>query len=247
MKLNTHLKTMKKIQQLSKGRAGIIGMVCLLAVLFSSCLKSHDDDVINQPAGLVSVINASPGSQSVDFYFNQNLVNTYPINYGNGIDYFRAYTGKRTATFNLAGTAQNVKSDTLTVQADKLYSIFLANVPGTPELVVLKDSIARPAAGMATIRFVNLGPDAPAADLAIKGGAVLASNKSYKGFSGFVPVQGNSTYTLEIRQTGTSTVLASLTGVTLNSGSVYTVWLQGLSAATDNTKLSANIQTNAYY
>jgi len=236
---------MKKFQQKFTWRAGIIGMVCLLATLLTSCLKDHDNEPL-PPAGLVSVINASPDSQPLDFYLNNNMVNVYPLRFGYGLDYFRAYTGKRTATFTMAGTQQQVKSDTLTVNTDKFYSIFLANKASSPDMVILTDSIAKPASGMATIRFVNLSPDAPAADLVIKGGATLAANKTYKSASGFTAVQGGN-YTLEVHQAGTSTVLATLDNTTITNGSVYTVWLQGFAAATDNTKLSADIQTNAIY
>ena len=236
---------MKKFQQILKRRVGIIGMICLLAVLLSSCLKDNNNYVI-QPAALVTVINASPDSQPLDFFMNQNKVNSFPIAYSNGLDYFRAYPGSRTANFYVAGTQQKVISDTITLQVNKYYSIFLSNHVSKPDVVFLTDSITTPAAGMASIRFVNLSPDAPAVDLGIQGGAVLISNKSYKGFSLFVPVQGDNTYTLEIRQAGTSTVLASIANKTLHSGAVYTVWLQGFATATDQTKLAAQIQTNAF-
>ena len=236
---------MKKFQQILKRRAGIIGMICLLSALFSSCLKDNNRYVV-QLAALVTVINASPDSQPLDFFMNQNRVNNFPITYGNGVDYFRAYPGNRTANFYVAGSQQKVISDSLTLQVNKYYSIFLANHISKPDVVFLTDSISAPAAGMASIRFINLSPDAPAVDLGIQGGAVLASNKAYKGVSLFVPVQGGNTYTLEIRQAGTSTVLASISNKTLHSGAVYTVWLQGFAAATDQTKLAAQIQTNAF-
>jgi hypothetical protein len=240
---------MKKSQQILK-RAGIIGMVCLLAATFSSCLKNHDGDgnsVSDLPYALVTVINTSPNSTSQDFYLDNNRGNVAPIVYGDGIDYIRAYTGKRTVAFYNSGTTTKTKSDTVTLKANQYYSVYLANVFATPEILILNDAIVKPSAGMATIRFVNLSPNAPAADLAIKGGAVLVSNKGYKGYSDFIPVNGNTTYNIEVRQTGTSTVLASINTASLQSGSVYTVWLQGLSGATDQTKLTAGLQTNVYY
>lgn len=238
---------MKKLQQLIKGGAGMIGMVCLLALTLSSCLKNHDNDYVEVPAAYMSAINASPGSPDQDIYLDNNLVNNYPINYGNGLDYFRAYTGKRTIYFYTSGTKQVTKSDTITLGADKYYSVFLANTPANADLVILRDTLNKPAAGMAAIRFVDLSPDAPAVDFAINGGAVLTANKLYKGFSSFTPISGNKAYTFEIRQAGTSTVLVNIPNVTIQSGSIYTVWLQGLNAATDNTKLKAGVQTNAYY
>jgi hypothetical protein len=238
---------MKKIQQILKA-AGTIGMVCLLAATFSACLKHSDNnDIANTPAALVSVINTSPNSPSQDFYLDNNRANISPIVYGDGLDYIRAYTGKRTAAFYATGTSTKTKSDTVTLKADKYYSVYLSNVAATPDIMIVQDNIVQPASDKATIRFVDLSADAPVVDFAIKGGAVLASNKTYKSITDFTPVAGNTTYTLEIRQAGTATVLTSITGVTLRAGSIYTVWLQGVNAATDQTRLTAGIQNNVYF
>lgn len=238
---------MKNVQQNSRRWAGMVGMMCLLAVSLSSCLKNSSTNV-QPPIALLSVINASPDAPALDFYLNDNKANAYPFGFGNGLDYLSAYTGKRNATFTIAGTKTAYKADTLTLNQNRYYSLFLANTAGHEEFVVLSDTINKPADTKAAIRFINLSPDAPAADLVIKNGATVVANKSYKGFSGFVPVTATK-YTLEIRQAGTTTVLATLTDVPLNNGSLYTVWLQGLAAAgvPDAKKLGAKIQTNVYY
>ncbi|WP_345951441.1 MULTISPECIES: DUF4397 domain-containing protein [unclassified Mucilaginibacter] len=239
---------MKNITQMVKGSVKILGLLFLVSTTLTSCLKDNDNDGYVAPkSALISVINASPDSQPLDFYLDQNRGNNYPISYGNGLDYINAYTGKRTASFYVAGTQTKIKSDTMTLNVDRAYTLYLTNLTATPDFVLLQDAIEKPAAGQAAIRLVNVSPTAPAVDLAIKDGAVLVNNKAYKGFSTFVPVQGNGTYTLEIRQTGTNTVLASIPNANLKSNAVYTVWLQGLAAATDAKKLTAQIQTNAYY
>lgn len=237
---------MKKIQQIF-GKAGMIGMICLLtAALFSSCLKHSDSNDVPTPAGLVTVINTSPDAPAQDFYLNNNKVNLNPIAYGHGLDYSGAYTGKRTVNFYNAGTTTLTKSDTLTVVANRYYSVYLANVLAHPDIVVLRDTISQPAAGKATIRLVNLSPDAGAVDLVVNN-TVLAANKAYKDASGFVTIGGIGTYTLEVRQAGTTTVLASIANATIYANSVYTIWLQGLKNATDQTKLAAGLQQNVYY
>jgi hypothetical protein len=241
---------MKYTFQNFKKKAGIVGMMCLLTGLLSSCLKDHDNGHhIDEPVALVSVINASPDVQPVNFFLDQNRANNQPISYGHGIDYINAFPGKRVATFSVSGSgSQKIKSDTINLTAKKLYSIYLANVASTPDIVLFADSITRPDVGKATIRLVNVSPDAGAVDLAIKSSStVLASGNAYKTASPFIPVQGNSAYTLEIRKAGTATVLVTLTDIRVNSGSVYTVWLQGLTAATDQKKLEAHVQTNAFY
>jgi hypothetical protein len=238
---------MKNVQQNSKRWAGIVGMMCLLAVSLSSCLKNSTS--VQPPIALLSVINASPDAPALDFYLDNNKGNAYAFAFGNGLDYISAYTGKRTAKFTPAGSNTVYKSDTLTLIQNRYYSLFLANTAGHEEFLLLNDTIVKPADTKAGIRLINLSPDAPAIDLVIKDGAVVVANKSFKGFSGFVPITATAKYTFEIRQAGTTTVLATLTNITLNNGSLYTVWLQGLAAAgtPDAKKLAGKVQTNVYY
>lgn len=238
---------MKTVQQKLIRRAGIIGMVCLLAATLSSCLKNDHHDYVEQPVALVSVINASPDAGGLDFVLQPNRANSLPIRYGDGLDYVRANPGKRTASFYDAATGQKVAEDTITLTAKKLYSLYVANTTGKRDVIFVTDSVKQPAAGMASIRLANLSADAGAVDLVTSKDSVLATNKAYKGVSAFVAIKAASNYTLNIRRKGTTTVVATLTNVNLRAGSVYTVWLQGINAATDSKKLSADIQTNVIY
>lgn len=237
---------MKKAQHSIKTKASILGLVCLITLSLSSCLKDNDDNYVAPAAAAVSIVNALPGSQPVDVYFDQNLANPYSINYGNGQDYLRAYTGKRTFAYYTSGTRQIIKSDTTTLQADKFYTTYLTGTAAQPEIIVVKDTLTQPATGKAAIRLVNVSANAPAVNLVIRGGATLATSKAYKGVSGFIPVQGNTTYTLDVVQAGTSTVLTTITDANLKNNTIYTVWLRGSTAATDANKLTASIQINAY-
>lgn len=244
----TTSKNMKNVQQNLKRRAGIIGMVCLLAVSLSSCLKNNTNDtIVQQPVALLAVLDASPDAPSLDFYLDNNKVNNVPIQYGNGLDYFKAYTGKRAATFFASGTTTKIKTDTVTFKENTFYSLFLANVASKPDYLLTVDSLKNPVAGMATIRLVNVSPDAPALDLGIKGGTLIASNRTYKTYSSFIPVSGNLSYILEVRQAGTSNVLVTIPNTKYYPGAVYTVWVHGLAAGTGTTALTADVQTNAYY
>ncbi len=233
-------------QQIFIKRAGIFGMVCLLILSFTSCLKNNDD-YVPIPVSLISAINASPNAGPVDFYLDQNRGNYYPVESGESLDYIRAYTGKRNASFYISMTQQKIKTDTITLKADNMYSLFLSNVASSPDYLLITDSIAQPEAGKATIRFVNLSPDVTSADLAILGGEVIATDKSYRTYSSFIPVQGDTDYTFEIRQGGTANVLSTLSNIRIKIGSIYTIWIQGLAATNDETKLSSHIQNNVYY
>ncbi len=235
---------MKNFKNTSKRFVAGLFAVCLLSLTLSSCLKDHST-VPATPVALLSVIQDSPGQTPLDFTLDGMRVNANQIAYGGGLDYFRAYVGKRTAAFTRSGTGGTIFSDTLTLKQNFAYTLCLVGKSATPGFLVLTDAITQPASGSANLRFVNLSPDAPAVDLAVKDGAVLVANKGFKGFSDFAPIVGK-TYTFEIRQAGTNTVLTTLTNVSINSGYVYTIYLRGLAGATDATKLTADLITNAY-
>ncbi|MDB5136384.1 MAG: hypothetical protein JWP37_2987, partial [Mucilaginibacter sp.] len=217
---------MKISKSTSKRSVARLGVVCLLSVLLSSCLKDNNKTYITPPAALVTFIQASPDEPPLNFFLNNNRVNINPLGYGSQIDYFRAFTGHRTVNFYNSTTMATILQDTVYLNANVTYSLFLANTASHPEILLLTDSISRPASGKATVRFVNLSPNAPPVDL-VNAGTTMVSNKAYKGFSSFLPVDGNKGYTFTVVQHGTSTVLATLANVNLNSNTVYTIWFHG--------------------
>jgi hypothetical protein len=233
----------------SKSLFAKIGAAGLIAIALSSCLKTNNNTYYNPPVALVTVVQASPDQPNLDFFLESTKVNQTPIAYNSGIDYFKANAGKRTLNFYTTGTTTKAFSDTATFQPNYIYSVFLANKATSPELVILRDSISQPTGNNASIRFIDLSPDAPAVDFAVKGGtSVITPRKSYKGFSSFAPIAGNNSYTFQVLQTGTSTVLASMPPITIQAGSVYTFWFTGLATPTNTTDgLSLNIMNNATY
>ncbi|MDT3401883.1 DUF4397 domain-containing protein [Mucilaginibacter terrae] len=238
---------MKNITQMVSGKMKIAGVLLLLTTALTSCLKDNNDDYVAPQSAVISVINASPDSQPVDFYLDQNRANNSAINYGNGLDYLNAFVGKRTATFNQAGTTTKIKSDTMTLVNNGVYTLYLTNLVATPEFVLLKDNIVKPAAGQVSVRFVHVSAGTPNVDLVTSTGTVIASNIAYKSASAFASVAVGK-YTLQVRQAGTSTVLATIADKDLAANSVYTVWLQGINGSTDEVKkLMAKTQLNAYF
>jgi hypothetical protein len=237
---------MKRHKNNSKGLWAVIGALGLLSLLLSSCLKDTSTDTA-PPVSLVTLIQASPDEPSLNFYVNGNRVNQNPINYGDDLDYFQVYSGNRQANFY--GQSMNLLlSAPLPLAANTAYSLFMANLASKPEIVLLTDTLVKPAAGMASVRLVDVSPDAPPVDLAVQGGSLLVPNRTYKGYSSFAPIAAKTDYTFQIRQAGTSNVLATVSNVSLSAGSVYTIWFYGLAAATTNSdKLNAGLITNASF
>lgn len=238
---------MKNVAKIMRNLLTLVTVTGLSAMLLTSCLKDNKTYVA-PPSGLVTFIQASPDEPAVTLFMNQNRVNATPIYYKGGVDYFRAYTGQRQVNVYNYGTMSQIATDTLNVAANQAYSVFLVNTTSNPQLFHLTDTLNKPATGKAGIRFVNLSPDAPNTDLAVQGGQVLVANRGFKGYSSFIPLAGNATYTFEVRQAGTNTVLATLPDVKINNGFVYTIMLTGLATPLNsNDGLSLQTITNAYF
>ncbi len=237
---------MKNYFKAFKRAAALIGIPAVIT-LFSSCIKDNTNYVA-PPAALVSVFQGSTSLPALDVYFNANQVNWSPVNYGSGLAYVRAYTGLRTFNFYTYGEKGLQFSDTATLKTNNVYSIFLSGTTTKTDFILLNDTINQPAANTANVRFVDLSPDAPAVDLVLNS-SVSFSNINYKGYSTFVPISGDKIYTIQVLQHGTSTVLATLNNVTLNSNLVYTIMLTGLSSgsAVNNNQLTIKYVTNAYF
>jgi hypothetical protein len=82
---------------------------------------------------------------------------------------------------------------------------------------------------MARVRVVHASPDAPAVDVAVKGGEVLIEDLAFPEASDYLSVPAAS-YDLEVRPTGTTDVALDLPGVAFDAGMVYSIYAIGQTA-----------------
>jgi hypothetical protein len=177
----------------------------------------------------VRVIHASPDAPAVDVWVNGAKAFS-GVTFKAATDYASLAAGEIAVQVVPAGqTSPAVIDAKLNIANDKDYSVVAVNTLANIEPLVLEDNNAAPAAGKAHIRFVHASPDAPAVDVAVKGGPVIFSNVPFKGTGAYTPVDAG-TYDLEVRLAGTDTVALAVPGVKLDAGKVYTAWAMGLAA-----------------
>lgn len=176
----------------------------------------------------VRVVHASPDAPAVDVWVDGSVAfSSAPFK---GIT---DYASLSPATYNVqvtpTGATEPVVIDAdLDLAANTDYTVVAVSLLADIEPLVLIDNNAAPAAGKAHVRFVHASPDAPAVDIAVaNGGPVLFANVPFKGVGDYLPVDAG-TYDLEARIAGTETVALSVPGVTLNDGTVYTIFAMGL-------------------
>jgi hypothetical protein len=202
-------------------RLFVVTTVMVLALALVTTAWAQDNQA------RVRVVHASPDAPAVDVWVNgnpafrnaafQDITPYAPLDAGS----------YRVQVVPAGATEPAVIDATLDLAAGTDYTVVAVGRLADIEPLVLTDDNTAPAPGKAHVRFVHASPDAPAVDVAVKGGPVLFSNIAFKGVGNYLPVDAG-TYDLEVRLAGTDTVALSVPGVRLDNGSVYTVFAMGL-------------------
>ncbi|TKC04891.1 DUF4397 domain-containing protein [Pedobacter frigoris] len=208
-----------------------------LSMALASCSKD-DDNYTPQPISGVSVYHASPTTEKLDFYVGTNKANQADFAFGNKIEYLNVYSGERQVTIKKKGAEASVVTEKLTFEPQTGYSLFVADKFDALKFLLLKDDLTKPAASKARVRFINLSPDAPALNLSIAGKDTdLFTNKLFKEYSTFETIDAADKVTFNVKNTTGGALATSIADVKIESGKIYTIWVKGLVAATDDTKI----------
>ena len=204
----------------------IITGVLALSTLMTACLEDHSEAVLPNLA-LVSFYHCAPNVHDLDIIVDgQTKVNNAPVKYGDYSDYLAFYTGQRDFEFVKDNHNDVLVDTTLTLLANKTYSVFLANPLDSVQAVVLLDSAKTPDEGKAMIRFVHLSPDSPVLDIFI-GTEKAFTELNYKTGTYFREMNAGKK-TLQFKtNNGTNDILLTVPNVELKAGEYYTVVLQG--------------------
>lgn len=217
------------------------------AALVLSALTGCDKDDDAPAKANVMVVHASPNAPAVDVRVNDAVVKAnlaYPTNTG----YLQANAGATNLKVSPTATTTYVINANVTLDAGKNYSVFAIDSVSKIKAAVVADDLTAPAAGKAHVRFFHLSANAPAVDIALKGGAVLFPNRTFNdqtnaALTAFTPLNAG-TYNLEVRVAGTNTAVLDLPNITLASGKIYTVFAKGFLGGTGAQALGAEIIAN---
>ena len=210
-----------------------VGMACVIvctSLLLASCDLDNDTDGIQPvPVAYVSLYNASPNAPALDVIVDNRQITNYPFEYTDRTAYLRFYTGSRNIKLTPRGASNVAVDTTVTLEADKAYSLFVADEYNKASLLVFTDTASAPAAGKALVRVINLSPDASAVSLGEKGVSnVIAADLGFKQGSGFTQVDAK-TYDLEITSGDNASKTLELPDIEFREGAVYTVVVRGYS------------------
>lgn len=184
---------------------------------------------------MVRVAHLSPDAPNVDVWINgakvEALIN---VPFKAVSKYLSLPAGEITVWVVPTGkTEPKVVDAKLKIEAGKMYTVaatgLLSPAAGQQKFapVVIVDTLPTLASGKTAVRVVHTSPNAPAVDVALKGGAVLIPALAFPKESSYLVLDGGS-YNLEVRAAGTTTVALPLDGVKLEAGKIYTVFAVGL-------------------
>ncbi|MCX2575019.1 DUF4397 domain-containing protein [Pedobacter sandarakinus] len=210
-----------------------------LTLLLSACKKDWNDDPI-EAAG-IGFVHASPGTGPLDFVLDNQKIGTFTFNNDRG--YYAAYPGTRLVGVAKKDSLKYLTNANATFKQGGFYSIFVVDTLKSTKLLVVEDDLKAPETDKANVRFINLSPGSPSLDLAIEGTATpLFTAKAFKTFTPFTGIMPAESYTFQVKEG--NTVRATLPGVKIEKGKIYTIWAKGLSSTTDSTKFALAIMNN---
>lgn len=214
------------------------------SLIFTSCMK---DDKNYEPIFIsgLSFIHASPTTEKLDVYIQNSKVETQNFVFKSKLDYLRAYAGKRTISVSKAGATTKLKTDSVDLEKDMGYSVFIIDRLETLSFLKIKDDLTAPASGKAKIRFINLSPDAGSLHFSLANASTnLVEDKNFKDYSNFIIIDASDKVSFVVKDKTSGNTITTLNDIKIEAGKIYTVYANGLKANTDALKLSASIFTH---
>ncbi|WP_044895030.1 DUF4397 domain-containing protein [Bacillus alveayuensis] len=175
---------------------------------------------------MVRVFHASPNAPAVDVYINGQKV-LQELKYKHISRYLKVPTGQyRIDIYPSGQTTSPVLSEMVYILPSLRYTVAAIGSVNNLKLLPFFDN-PYVSSGETKVRFAHLSPDAPAVDIAVKGGNVLFKNVRYKEVSDYVKVSPNQKMDLEVRVAGTDNVVLTVPNVRFDSNKSYTIGATG--------------------
>ena len=219
----------------------LIIIAFFVAIGFFSCKK--DAQQLIDLSGL-SIVNASPSKENLDVYVDNTKVTSTDFSFGSKIDYLTAYSGRRNITITRKNSQGALKTEPFILEPQYGYSLFIINTFPDIKLRLLQDNLTKPLKGKASVRFANFSPDSEPLTLSVQNNPALITNISFENYSTAILIDFGDKVTFEVRDHKTGVLIAILTNVKIEEGKIYTIYVNGLISAKDETKLGVAIYTH---
>lgn len=219
----------------------LITFTFFLAICFVSCKK--DAQNLIDLSGL-SVVNASPSKESLEVYVDNTKVTNSDFTFGSKLDYLTAYSGRRVMIVKQKGSDQTLLTEPFILEPQYGYSLFIVDRYPNVKFMLLPDNLTKPPKGKASVRFANLSPDSDPLTLAVGSGNYKITNVRFKDYSDAMLIDVGDNITFFIRDHATADLVTSLSDVNIEEGKIYTIYVNGLKSAKDETRIGVAMYTH---
>jgi hypothetical protein len=205
--------------------------ICALSCFLCSCDPVGEELRLGQAN--LRIINAAPDANEYSFFLNDTLKTDQALKFGEGSAYKPVSAGTNNVVTKLNDAIISNTNIDLFLQQNTNYTLFLAGIASKDSLIYIstldKNQILSDT--MATVRFINVSPDATNLNLVFQKDLVdsvsVISNINYRTASQYVKVKPLN-YFLRVKKSVGAVRLANLDNYKLEAGKIYTFWTKGL-------------------
>ena len=212
---------------------GTLAVAAIVSILATGCLKTVENSK-QDPLSLVYLMHVAPKAPAVETYFDGTKVSDGIAPGAISVSYSAVASGIFGVSFKKAGADSLVAEvPTLSYDSAKAYTLILYNdADGKGKAVRVSDDFSNITYDKAYYRFFQMVPNLDKVDLYIDGTAydqmrLPADNVNNNFFNQFSPI-GYGYHTIQIKLTGTETLIAQAIDVRMDQGNAYTIVLKGL-------------------
>ncbi|MGV8879909.1 MAG: DUF4397 domain-containing protein [Sphingobacteriaceae bacterium] len=212
----------------------------ITASSFSSCMK--EKEIAVTPTAAMNMINTTPATDSINFYFDKQIVNEGLVNYGKKTEMIVFGEGNHELLISKSTANRPLASLSGSFKRDNFYTLFVTATSTGPLLILNADSLTNKDEKKSKVRFANMSYNAPAINLTTTSG-IWFTNVPFKKISSWKDVEpGNYILTIADNASQTDKVSQS---ITLEPNKIYTIWGSG-SWDSSTGKMAYALQSIAY-
>lgn len=213
-----------------------------LVLLFSACNKNGNNTLQTS----IRVLNASPNATSVDLAPDGKIL-IPAVKYGLVSEYVKVDAGGFNIRMNLEGAILPFTNSDVVLDANKNYTIVIADSISRLKKSLLIDKLSDPPAGKSFVRFFHLVGNGPTVDL-FKGGTAVSPGRVFNDQSNGTGVNYTAidpgTQTFEVRSSGSGSIISILPNVNLAAGKIYTIVVRGFVGGAGSQGVVMNLYTD---
>ena len=216
----------------------VLSVLILFGFFLNGCqneIAGPNDTGGDEPlgSGQIRFIHCASSASELDIAYKDLTDGQYytmqaGASYGNPYGYFDFYVGERNFIVYPSNTDIVIASGTVTLSEGQKVSLIAIDYEATvdPDLLVLEDTLAIPAAGYAYVRFIHAGADGETIKISETDSATAIAILKHLDNSGYLKLEAR-TYKFNIQSNQSQQSLIQSVPLTFLSGQCYSVIFSG--------------------